>query len=213
MKLIKLCCVIFLLLPLSSMAQAKFVAGKDYKVVPISTTASAHKPNTVTVMEFFNYGCPWCFHLEPALKTWKKTLPKYVEFKRVPLVFEGGWNLYAKAYYIAQALKIESKITPKIFYAIHKSSRPLKTNKQMVAFFVEQGVTSKAADSAFNYSPAIDAKVRQVSNVMKKYKVYTIPTILVGSKYRVSLAMAGGDGKRMMEIVNYLIEQAHQQQQ
>lgn len=210
MKRIKLFLLIILLLPISVYAQDKFVVGKDYEIVATPATAEANKSQTVKVTEFFNYGCPWCFRLESSLENWLQTKPNYVEFERIPLVFEKGWDVYAKAYYIAKALGIEAKITPKLFDSIHQGNRQLRTTKQMQEFFIEQGVTAKAADSAFNYSPAIDAKIRQIPELMKKYKVYTIPSILIGSNYRTSLAMAGGDVNRMLAIVDYLIERSHQ---
>ena len=40
----------------------------------------------IEVIEFFWYGCPHCYSLEPFVNSWAKSVPKDVVFKRVPAV-------------------------------------------------------------------------------------------------------------------------------
>ena len=56
----------------SSMA-ADFVAGKDYKV--LANPGTVEVPGKIEVREFFWYGCPHCFILEPHMQTWLKKMP------------------------------------------------------------------------------------------------------------------------------------------
>src|SRR5688572_6681260 len=78
----------------------EFVAGKDYIVLPASST-EAPTSNLIPVKEFFSYGCPWCFKLEPNLENWVAAHKEKIEFTRIPVVFKKDWELYAKAYYTA----------------------------------------------------------------------------------------------------------------
>jgi thiol:disulfide interchange protein DsbA len=92
-------------------ATPKFVEGKDYKLVTpnMATVTNIIPAGKVQVIEFFSYGCPWCYRLEPYLEKWLAHKPANVDFRRVPVVFESGWDTYAKAYYTAKALDVETK--------------------------------------------------------------------------------------------------------
>ena len=41
----------------------------------------------IEVVEFFWYGCPHCYNLEPLIETWSKKLPPDVQFRPIPAVF------------------------------------------------------------------------------------------------------------------------------
>ena len=47
------------------------VEGKDYTVLANPTVAPAK--GQIEVAEFFWYGCPHCYALEPAIEAWQKT--------------------------------------------------------------------------------------------------------------------------------------------
>ena len=55
---------------------ANFVAGKDYTVV--ANPGTVQVPGKIEVREFFWYGCPHCFKLEPHMQTWLRNIPKDV---------------------------------------------------------------------------------------------------------------------------------------
>ena len=46
-------------------------------------------PGKIEVIEFFWYGCPHCFNLEPAVDAWEKRLPKDVAFRREHVIWDG----------------------------------------------------------------------------------------------------------------------------
>lgn len=183
-----------------------FMAGKDYTI--INADAPTQKP--VQVIEFFNYGCPWCAYIDPTVEKWLKTKPHNVEFNRVPLAFESGWDTYAKAYYLAKALKIENKITPLLFTAIHGSddtkNNDLTSTAAITDFFVKQGVKQSVVENAMNNaSPSMALQLQEGPRLMKQYNVNTMPTFLIGEKYKVGLEQAKSP-ERLMAIVNYLVK-------
>lgn len=203
-------CAIFLLLALPLMvsiaAADTFVAGKDYTVI----NADAPSQTPVKVIEFFNYGCPWCAYIDPTVEKWLQHKPHNVEFSRVPLTFESGWDTYAKAYYLAKALKIETKISPLLFTAIHgkddTENNDLSSTAAITDFFVKQGVKPSVVEQAMNNaSPTMALQLQQGANLMKQYGILSIPCFVVGEKYRVGLDQAKSP-ERLMEIVNYLVK-------
>jgi thiol:disulfide interchange protein DsbA len=52
---------------------ASFVEGKDYKVLASGQVETRRQK--IEVREFFWYGCPHCFRLDPFIEMWLKTKP------------------------------------------------------------------------------------------------------------------------------------------
>lgn len=185
-----------------------FKAGKDYVVLAKhrnhNVPVSDQRTPTVTVEEFFSYGCPSCFRLEPDLLKWKKNQGKHVQLRRVPVVFNQQWVIFAKAYYVAEALGIIDKINPALFDAIHNKNQQFKTQDDMIAFFVKHGAKKQKVEQAFTASPSIDAQVKLGNQLMKSYQVLAVPTLVVDGKYKTDMQMVRGDVKRLFSVVNTL---------
>jgi thiol:disulfide interchange protein DsbA len=193
-----------LILPVFASATT-FIAGTDYKVLKVNNGGLTHSRGKVELVEFFNPGCPWCFKLEASLEQWLKHKPRYVKFSRVPLAFESGWNVYQRAYYVSVALNKAHSIIPAMFRAIHVENHDLASQDKLQAFFKQHGVDKITFDQYYN-SPSIDLQVSHANQLMMRYQVYSIPTFIINGKYLVSAAMAKGDNKRLIEIINYLVK-------
>lgn len=214
LKLLSKMLWVILLLPVvvfAADANAPITAGKEYQIIP---PAAANAPGVtappkgkIQVLEFFSYGCPWCFKFEPFLEAWLAQKPADVAFDRVPVVFEQNWDVYARAYYTAKDLGVVDKITPAIFNAIQMQGADLSNAATLSQFFVTQGVAAKDFDSAYNFSPGIDAQLMRSDNLMRAYGIVEIPTLVIDGKYRTSVRMTGGDNKRLLQVVDYLIAQ------
>src|SRR5437868_2119381 len=61
---------------------------------PVETPAGK-----VEVIEFFWYGCPHCYALEPTVESWSKKLPQDVAFRRVPAPLGQSCIPHAQAFY------------------------------------------------------------------------------------------------------------------
>jgi thiol:disulfide interchange protein DsbA len=183
---------------------AGFVAGKDYEVLSDAPKIQPGKP--VLVAEFFSYGCPWCYQLNKPLHEFINKQGKQVEFQQVPVVFQPGWNVYAKAYYAAKRLNKLDTLGPAIFKAVQEDKKKLDNDKAMVDFFVEQGVDKETAESAFFRSPTIDSDVNQGNLAMAKYRIRGVPAVVVNGRYKVDLSMAG-KVDRFFAILDFLIHQ------
>lgn len=203
----------FILIPFFALAVTTppIIEGVQYKAVNVSVS----NPNRfevpkdkVLVVEFFSYGCPWCFQLNPSLETWLKTKPSYVQFERIPVTFEQGWDVYAKAFYTAEALGIVDKITPALFDAIHVKGEDLTSEKAMQAFFATQGVSKQNFENAFDFSPGIGMEIQRGANLMMAYQAFVVPTIVVNGKYYTNPTLVQGDDKLIIQVVNALVEKA-----
>lgn len=190
-----------LLLPLSAVAK-DFEAGKEYVVL-----AKAQPVNTadkIEVIEFFWYGCPHCYHLEPALTAWLKDKPKDVEFIRIPAVLGPSWELLAQGFYTAEVLGVADKIHGPLFDYLHKARKRIRTPDELKAFFVTQGVSEADFDKTYK-SFAVVTKTSRAKQATQRYGLNSVPTLVVAGKYRTGPSMAGSN-KAMLDVVNFLVD-------
>jgi thiol:disulfide interchange protein DsbA len=184
-------------------AAATYEAGKDYDV--ITPPVRAVEGNKIEVAEFFWYGCSHCFHFEPILEAWKKTMPADVTFKGVPAVWQDRMVLHAKAYYTAEALGVLDTMHMVIFNAMNVDHKPLASQKEIAALFTANGVSEEEFNKTFD-SFGVRMQVDQAVSLAKAAHITGTPALMVAGKYHVSGRKAGTQAD-MLKVVDYLIEQ------
>lgn len=187
------------LLSFSSLATAE--GGYD----PISPAQPVQNTDKVEVIEFFWYGCPHCYSLEPAMVEWLKTKPANVEFIRQPAVFSDIWGKHAKAYYTAEALGVLDKVHADLFDAIQNKKQKLVSEDELAKFFADHGVKDEDFRAAYN-SFLVDAKLRQAESIGPRYGITGVPSLVVNGKYKVT-AQSAKSQANMLTVVNQLIAQ------
>ncbi len=204
-----------LLFPITALAANStepFQQGKDYQLTPIvaNAPAPAKDKDKVSIVEFFSFGCPACFHFEPYLETWLAKKPQGIQFERIPVIFEPGWDVLARGYYTAKNLGVAEKLAPKIFNALQKQNQDLTNPVTLEQFFISNGVSKSDFENTFNFSPGMDGQVMRGDNLMRLYTIMQVPTIVVDGKYKVDPSMVGGDAKKLLQVVDYLIAKEKQ---
>jgi protein dithiol oxidoreductase (disulfide-forming) len=180
-----------------------FTEGKDY--VTLSSTNLIAK-DTPSVIEFFSYGCPACFHIENTISSWVKQNKDRIHFSRIPVVFHTEWEVYAKAYYTAEALELLPHASEMLFKAIQVDNKTLKTNEEMIKFFTEQlNVKTDIAKSAFEHSPTIELQIQKGMAKAARLGINQIPSFIVNAHYKTDMSMAK-DPERLIAILNELIK-------
>lgn len=171
----------------------------------LSPAQPTHNPEKIEVIEFFWYGCPHCYSLEPLMGEWLKNLPKNVEFIRQPAVFSELWGKHAKAYFTAEALGVVDKVHADLFDVIQNKKQKLETEDQLAEFFVAHGVKETDFHETYN-SFLIDAKMRQAATTAGRYGITGVPAVIINGKYKTNGPLAGSHEK-MIEVINQLIQQ------
>lgn len=200
-----LACLLLMLAPMMANAQAAapaFVAGDHY--VLLETPVRTRDASKVEVVEVFWYGCSHCMHFEPLVNTWKKTMPKDVDFWTSPAMWNGPMKIHAKAFYAAQALGVEDKLRAPIFTSLVLERKRLNTEADLANLFADHGVDRAAFKKAFN-SFGVNSQVTQADARARSYKVTGTPEVVVNGKYRVSAKLAGGQAE-MLKVVDFLVE-------
>jgi thiol:disulfide interchange protein DsbA len=177
--------------------------GLQYDVLdPVYDTDNKEQ---VVVYEFFGYKCPHCSHFQPFVKPWHEKLPKYVKFVRVPVVFQPGWDILAKAYHTAETMGIADKTHQAMFDAIHKKQIRFRSIEQIAEWYSENfGVDKEAFLSTAN-SFMIDSKMRQVNNMMRTMKITSTPTLIINGKYKPNVK-ALGSNNALLDMATFLVD-------
>lgn len=195
-----------LLLPHLLIANPPFKAGINYKAItpPADFAKQIEDSPKVSVIEFFSYGCPACYALEPHLEKWLAEHGDHVEFKRVPVIFESGWDNLAKAYYTAVALDKQATLSPALFAAIHQDHQDLTQVNQIEKVFAAHGIDKDTFNSTFNFSPGIDAQIAHALQMRADFRVIQVPSVIINGKYLVTPQTAGSF-EAMPEVISYLV--------
>lgn len=183
-------------------------AGGGYEtLVPAMPTRDSEK---IEVIEFFWYGCPHCYRLEPLIQEWLKTKPDNVLFVRQPAVFSSLWGKHAKAYFTAEALGVVDKVHADFFDAIQNKKQRLTSEDELAEFFVAHGVDEMEFREAY-HSFLVDSKMRQAKSMAKNYGVTGVPALIINGKYKTTGTLAKSH-EGMIEVTNRLIAQESEQQ-
>ena len=136
-KLVSLFFAALLALPLGAAAQQQFAYSEVNPPQPIDTKGK------IEVVEFFWYGCPHCYNLEPHIEAWLKKLPPDVEFRRIPAVFNQRWAHDAAIYYTLESMGLLDKLHRPLFDAIHKDRLQTDNQVALSEWLQRQGVDPK----------------------------------------------------------------------
>lgn len=186
---------------------AKYKEGTNYqKIVPAQPTNAA--PGKVEVAEVFWYGCGHCFALDPAIESWRgKTKPAYVEFVRVPAMWNEGTRLHARVFYTAELLGKLEELHSLIFREIHVSGNQLNSVDKIAAFFQQHGVSKDEFTKAFS-SFAVESKLQRADFLNKRYRIQSVPTVVVNGKYSTDVSTAGGE-TQLFGLIDELAAHEH----
>lgn len=187
-----------------SLAAGTVAAQTNYGLVnPAQPTEGGGK---IEVLEFFWYGCPHCYALEPAVNAWLKTAPKDVEFKRVPAFPSESWGQMAVMYYTLEAMGLLDQYHQKVFEAIHKQSVNLVSKSKREEWLKANGI-DPAKYAQVEKSFSVVSKVARARQLTQAYKVDSVPRIIVNGKYVTSAEQVGGADK-IFPVVDQLVAMA-----
>jgi thiol:disulfide interchange protein DsbA len=183
-------------------ASAAPVQGTDYSL--ISPAQAQITSDKVEVIEFFSYGCPHCFHLQPLLNDWKSQMPANAVLIKVPVSFgRREWGQLVRAYYTLEATGDLHRLDDALFNAIHKEGKQLIDVDSLATWAAANGVDANKFRTQFN-SQEVTQKAMLAEQLSRDYKINGVPTITVAGKYRA----LGKDYPDMLRITRELIDQA-----
>ena len=162
-------------------------------------------PGQIEVLEFFWYGDPHCFTLEPYLESWDKNKPSNVLLMRIPAALSPQWYLAARAYYTALQLNVSDKASAAIYAAIHISHKSLATVADYQSLFTSQlGIDARQFQNTWN-SQAVNAQLSQAKVLAQRYGIVKVPAFTVNGKWLTGAGFHLSDAQTM-GAVNWLVQ-------
>ena len=201
--------------PGAQLPGGKWQAGVNYDpVVPAQPTSVA--PGKVEVMEVFWLACPHCYAIEPRIRSWLKTKPAYVEFVRVPVIWQDMHRAHARLFYTLEALGRDD-LVEKAFDTIHQDLEnrvpPLigqseeETFRLQQQFAAQNGVSADDFAKAYN-SFSVSSSLQRAEEITQRYHVQGVPFFVVNGKYSTDVAQAGSESK-LTELIGDLAASEH----
>ncbi|MCF6289222.1 MAG: thiol:disulfide interchange protein DsbA/DsbL [Proteobacteria bacterium] len=160
-------------------------------------------PEQVVVYEFFSYKCMHCSTFQPFIKPWHKKLPKHIKLVRIPVIFQPGWDILAKAYYTAETMGVIEQTHQAMFDAIHKQRKKFNSMEEVADWYAENFKVDKKAFLATAGSFMIDSKIRQSHNLMKKMHITSTPSLNINGKFKPDPKKLGSR-QELLEFTSFL---------
>ncbi|MBW8904476.1 MAG: thiol:disulfide interchange protein DsbA/DsbL [Betaproteobacteria bacterium] len=198
-RILSLLIVALVATPLMALAQGRYQYTEVKPPQPVDTDGKK-----IDVVEFFWYGCPHCYNLEPLIETFVKKLPPDVQFRRVPAVFNDRWALDAAIFYTFEALGVLDKLHRPFFDAIHRDHLRSENQAAMSEWLTKNGVDPKKFYETFK-SFGVQSKTKRAIQLTTAYKIDGTPAMAVQGRYTVS-AEQGGSREGMLDTTSYLVD-------
>lgn len=224
MKLIAPALALMVLASGSTLA-ADFQEGVHYRRLP-NPQPTGVSPGQVEILEFFSWGCPACNNFEPYLELGViKKLPPRTVFNRVPAAFNPAFKPLARAYYVAESLKVLDQVNKPMFSEMHDLTRggevrralgELVSSEQrrdkdaiakaeqaftaaLAGFFARHAKVKEADFHDAWKSFAVSAKMQRGDALYRRYQINGVPGVIVDGKYFVG----GNSGLKLDSYPQY----------
>ena len=186
----------------------KFKEGQNYaRLVPTQPTlGSADK---IEVAEFFWYGCTHCYDMEPYINKWAETKDPNVRFVRIPALWNATYRLHGQLFYTEEVLvrngviKDPAGFRAAVFEEIHRRGNRLTSETAIEKLFARFGVSAQQFQATWG-SFEVNQKLRVADDLVRRYSVSSVPSIVVNGKYRTNATEAGGSYPKLMELIDEL---------
>ncbi len=197
--------------PDAQLPSGRWKAGVNYDpLVPAQPTSV--EPGKVEVIEVMWLGCPHCYALEPYIRAWVKSKPAWIEFTRVPVMWQAPHRAHAKLFYALKALG-RPDLIDKAFDTIQQQRNPLIGNsdeeslKVAQVWAVQQGISADDFANAFN-SFSVNSDLQRAEELTTRYRVQSVPLFVINGKYTTDVGKAGGP-TQIVQLINDLTAYEH----
>ncbi len=201
--------------PSAAAASSPWQEGVNYtRLVPAQPTSVAQ--GQVEVLEFFWYGCPHCYAIDPLVESWKKSKPAYIAFSRVPVMWSEAHRSTARLFYTMESMGKLEQMHGEIFKEIHVNGDMLiapdpndtaAAERLQTAFAGKFGIPEEAFKKAY-HSFAVDTALQRADQLVLRYRIEGVPTFIINGKYVADVRSAGAPEK-LIALVDELAAQEH----
>jgi protein dithiol oxidoreductase (disulfide-forming) len=158
----------------------------EYRLIdpqPVSTV------ERLEVIEFFWYGCPYCFRLQAPLESWLRRKPADVVLLRVPAIFRESWVPHARLYYTLEILGEVERLHQAVYDSLHVDRENLTTADATADWAARRGIERERWLRAY-HSPEVDRGIERSWSHTRRYAIQGTPSLVVDGRYLTSSGMS-----------------------
>jgi len=179
----------------------KFYQGNHYRLAHAQSLKQAND-GKIHITEFFLYGCPHCYSLEPKIKYWLSQ-QKNIVFERVPAILGPTWVEMARFYYVAEYLGVLQTLHTQFFNEIHNSGKQYYSEIAIRTFFLKNGIDEQDYLKAYN-SSQVKEKINRARILSVEYGLRGVPVIIMNNHWKVAPFYVKNQ-QQVFEVLDYLI--------
>lgn len=157
----------------------------EYRLIDPQPVSTGER---VEVVEFFWYGCPYCYQLQAPLENWLARKPADVELRHVPAIFRDSWVPHARLFYTLEVLGEIGRLHQAVYRAYHVDKDSLNSANATTDWAVRNGIDATRWLAAYK-SPEVDRKVGEARSHTKAYAIQGTPSVVVDGRYLTSSGM------------------------
>ena len=187
------------LLALGALAMIMAIGARAQQTLdrPLEQTYRAIQPQPVEtgdrieVIDFFWYGCPFCYQLLPVMSEWEKRKSAEITVRRIPAVLRESWLADAHLYYTLELLGEADRLHAQVFDSVHKGQLQTGNPEAVAAWAAKNGIAAQKWQTAYTDNEVRNRVVRAMT-LARNYDVRGTPAVIVDGRYQTSSGMAGG---------------------
>jgi len=192
----------------ASIARAQSIELKPNQNFVVIQQQPLQDASKIEVIDFFWYGCPYCYELLPQFNEWLKTKPDDVVVRRIPAVLRESWLAQAHMYYTLDVLGEADKFHDRVFDAHHKERLISNIPEQVAEWALKNGLDKDKWQAAY-HSKEVQARVIRAVEMSRAYAVSGTPAIVVDGRFMSTSGMSGGV-KNLVPVMEALINAARE---
>ena len=180
--------------------------AQNAATAPYTTLRGAlpvENPAKIEIAEFFWYGCPHCYTLEPVLEAWLPKLPPDAYFRRIPAVFNERWAHDAAIFYAFESLGVLEKVHRPFFDAIHQDRLRTDNPAALAEWLTKQGIDPRKFDATMK-SFGVQSKTKRAAQITAGSQIDGTPALMVQGRFTIS-AEQGRSREGMLANADRLI--------
>jgi protein dithiol oxidoreductase (disulfide-forming) len=167
-------------------AQQRARPSYEYRLIDPQPLAV---PDRIEVVEFFWYGCPYCYQLQAPMESWLRRKPEDVMLRRIPAIFRESWVPHARLYYTLDALGEVPRLHQSVYRAVHEERVALNSADGTGEWAAQNGIEASRWLAAYN-SPEVDRKVEDSRRLTRTYQIQGTPSLIVDGRFLTSSGMS-----------------------
>ena len=175
----------------------------DPVIAPVGGLLGDSPRDKIEVLQFFYYGCPHCFDMQPLIDDWLAKKPADVEFRYMPALRDEKWLVLTRAYFALEKLGQAKRLHRPIYDVINFDGAQLTDEQKLFDWVARNGVERSRFVEAFNADDT-GARVEAARKLTVDYNIRATPTMVVAGKYLFSSGQAGSHFEAMKMLDQFI---------